>query len=285
MRGVISAGMVSALEALGYVGAFDAVYGASAGAINAAYFLAGQARLGTTIYHEDINNRHFIDLSRALRRRPIVDLEFLLDDVARRRKRLDVDRLLGGATPLHVLATDVTRESVCAFHDFADADRLFGALRAGATMPVVAGDPYPYADRLLLDASLSEPIPVATAERHGHTHVLALLTRGGRMRPKVSAFDRYFVAPRLRRVSPQLAANYLTRARPYADVVRAIDAGTGPGGRAQVVAIRAGDYHVSKLERRRDVLVEGARRGYEAVMAVVGAARDESGAPGRQGRG
>ena len=64
MRGVISAGMVSALEDLGYVHAFDAVYGASAGAINAAYFLAGQARLGTTIYHEDINNRQFIDLRR-----------------------------------------------------------------------------------------------------------------------------------------------------------------------------------------------------------------------------
>src|SRR5579871_2481947 len=55
MRGVVSAGMVSALEELGLVTAFDAVYGSSAGAINAAYFLAGQARLGTTIYFEDIN--------------------------------------------------------------------------------------------------------------------------------------------------------------------------------------------------------------------------------------
>ena len=68
MRGVISAGMVSALEDLGLVDAFDAVYGSSAGAINAAYFLAGQARLGTTIYYEDINNAEFIDLARALSR-------------------------------------------------------------------------------------------------------------------------------------------------------------------------------------------------------------------------
>src|SRR5215471_14383302 len=93
MRGVISAGMVSALEALGLTHAFDAVYGSSAGAINAAYFVAGQARLGTTIYFEDINNRHFIDLRRTLLGRPIVDLGFLLDDVVERRKRLDCDAL------------------------------------------------------------------------------------------------------------------------------------------------------------------------------------------------
>ena len=66
MRGVVSAGMVSALEELGLVDTFDAVYGSSAGAINAAYFLAGQAAFGTTIYVEDINNRRFISLARML---------------------------------------------------------------------------------------------------------------------------------------------------------------------------------------------------------------------------
>jgi predicted acylesterase/phospholipase RssA len=49
MRGVVSAGMVAALEQLGLTHAFDAVYGSSAGAINGAYFLTGQANLGATI--------------------------------------------------------------------------------------------------------------------------------------------------------------------------------------------------------------------------------------------
>src|SRR6476659_5599828 len=76
MRGVVSAGMVSALEELGLVDSFDAVYGSSAGAINAAYFLAGQAAFGTTIYVEDINNSRFISLPRLFTGRPIVDLGF-----------------------------------------------------------------------------------------------------------------------------------------------------------------------------------------------------------------
>lgn len=272
MRGVVSAGMVWALEDLGYTHAFDAVYGSSAGAINAAYFLAGQAGLGTTIYFEDINNRSFIDLARPLRGRPIVDLGFLLDDVARHRKRLECDRVLQSATPLSVLATDVDTQRAVAFHGFGDAAQLFGALRAGATMPIVAGGPFHYSGRHLLDASLTEPIPLPTAEAGGHTHIVALLTRSGTMRPRPSAFDRYFVGPRLRRISPALAASYLSRAEPYSVLLQAIDSGRGVAGRASVLGVRVSGLQVGKLERRRDVLAAAARQGYAAVEAVFGPA-------------
>jgi predicted patatin/cPLA2 family phospholipase len=268
MRGVVSAGMVWALEELGYTHAFDAVYGSSAGAINAAYFLAGQAGLGTRIYHEDINCRRFIDLSRPFRGRPIVDLSFLLDDVARRRKRLDVGRLLEGRTPLSVLATDVDSRVARVFGAFEDAEALFGSLRAGATMPVVAGAPYEHGGRRYLDASLSEPVPVPTAERRGHTHILALLTRTSATRSSVSTFDRLFVAPRLRRVSPELADRYLARAAPYTDLMRLIEAGAAPLGQARVLGIRVEGPQIGKLERRRAVLVAGAQQGYDAIMAT-----------------
>lgn len=269
MRGVISAGMVWALEDLGCVGVFDAVYGSSAGAVNGAYFLAGQAALGTTIYYEDINNRSFIDLRRPWLGRPIVNLDFLLSHVARLEKPLVVSKVLGGPAPLRVLATDVDSEQAAVFERFRDADDLFGALRAGATMPVVAGAPFEYRGRRYLDASLSEPIPVPAAEARGHTHVLALLTRTGTMRPRPSAFDRYFVAPRLRRVSLPLSRRYLRRAEPYTALVRAIDAGTGPLGQAAVAGIRVAGLQISRLERRRRILENGARLGYDAVMAAL----------------
>src|SRR5215472_2229069 len=43
MRGVVSAGMTAAIEQLGFTNTFDEVHGASAGAFNAAFLLAGQA--------------------------------------------------------------------------------------------------------------------------------------------------------------------------------------------------------------------------------------------------
>jgi hypothetical protein len=89
------------------------------------------------------------------------------------------------------------------------------------------------------------------------------------MHSRPSAFDRYFVGPRLRRLSPELASQYLDRAAPYATLLAAMNRQTGPMERAKVMAIRASG-HISKLERRRDVLEAGAKRGYEAIVAAFG---------------
>ena len=63
MRGVVSAGMVSALEELGLVDSFDNVYGSSAGAINAAFFWPTR-RPSAHHYAEDISNSSFISPGR-----------------------------------------------------------------------------------------------------------------------------------------------------------------------------------------------------------------------------
>lgn len=271
MRGVVSAGMVSALEHLGLAHAFDAVYGSSAGALNAAYFLAGQAAVGTTIYYENINNRAFIDLRRALLGRPIVNLEYLIDDVAIRRKPLDAARVLASAIPLGVLATDVERATSVVLRDFKDPASLMNAMRAGATMPIVAGRPVRHENRQYFDASLTEPIPVPSAEAEGCTHVLVLLTRPSESARKTTLFDRVFVLPQLNRLSPALAKLYLDRGRPYTSLLENIAAGTGPLGRTKVLGLRPVPPVVSKLETDASRLKDAARRGFDAVIAAFAA--------------
>jgi predicted patatin/cPLA2 family phospholipase len=268
MRGVVSAGMVAGLEALGLTGAFDAVFGSSAGALNGAYFLAGQAAFGATIYSEDINNGAFINLGRPLRGRSIVDLDFLIDDVTVNRKTLDVARVLASPTPLHVLATDVATGRATVFRDFPDARSLFDALHAGARMPIIAGGPVEYRGRQYLDASLSEPIPVTSAEAAGFTHLVTLLTRPTERERQLSWFDRLYVLPRLRALSPDLADRYENRFGPYAAILQQLAAGRGPAGRAAAVTIRPDGKPISKLERRAPVLEAGAVRGREAVLAL-----------------
>jgi len=266
MRGVVSAGMVSALEELGLARAFDAVYGSSAGAINGAYFLAGQATLGATIYYDDINTREFIDLWRPLRGRPILDLEFFIDDVAVKRKTLDTARLLSSPTPLVVLATDVETADAAAFRTFENGADLLHAMRAGSTMPVVAGGPYTYRGRRYLDASLSQAVPLAAAEADRHTHILVLLTRPCGETRRLSAFDRYYVMPRLRRLSPTLAQRYHDRVEQYTALMARIDStrtdGTGPA----IIGIRPRASSIGRLERRRSILVAAADEGRRVVI-------------------
>lgn len=86
MRGVVSAGMVTALQYLQLTNCFDVIYGTSAGAINGANFHAGQAPYGTNIYYQNINNTRFINLRRFFTRRPVMSLEYLFEHVAVRKK-------------------------------------------------------------------------------------------------------------------------------------------------------------------------------------------------------
>jgi hypothetical protein len=72
----------------------------------------------------------------------------------------------------------------------------------------------------------------------------------------------------VRRVSPELAARYLTRSGPYSTLIGAINAGRGLSGRAAITGVRVDGLHVSRLERRRGILADAARRGYEAAKIL-----------------
>lgn len=267
MRGVIAAGMVSALEELGLTHAFDGVYGSSAGAICGAYFLAGQAEIGARIFTEDINNRRFASRLRTFSERPIVDLNYLVDDVMVGTKPLNTARVLASSTPLVVVATDVASASPSLLENFVDGDELRAALRAGATMPIIAGPPHPFRGRRYFDASLTEPIPLPSADRAGFTHIVVLLTRPRGVPRAVSRFDRFVVGPRLARVSAPLAEGYLARTAPYANLQNEIASGRSSRG-AQVLGIRP-HLTVRKLERDRTRLLAGAASGRAAILAAL----------------
>ena len=105
MRGIISCAALMALEDLGMTEVFDEVYGASAGAVNAAYFLAGQAALATTIYYQKINNTRFI---RRLWHRKIVDIDDLFDSIIAGERPLRVDKVLTSRSPLFITIADAS---------------------------------------------------------------------------------------------------------------------------------------------------------------------------------
>lgn len=181
MRGCVSAGALLALRALGLVGAFDAVYGASAGAINAAYWLADQPE-GVNIYYDHIAHRDFLSLRRLLRTTdarsaPVLNLGFLLDHVMESVLPLDWDRAMANHPPLKVVASDLEALEPVLLDSFRDKDDLKACLRASATVPEIAGEPTLCRGRRMVDAAVFEAVPFRTAIADGCTHVLVLSSR------------------------------------------------------------------------------------------------------------
>ncbi|MFZ2871668.1 patatin-like phospholipase family protein, partial [Zavarzinia sp.] len=178
MRGVIAGGMVSALDHLGLVPAFDAVYGTSAGACAGAYLLAGQALRGTRIFYEDINNGRFLSVARVFRRRPVMNVDYLIDHVMTAIKPLDTARLMASAIPLTMMATRVADAAPVALTGFRRHGEVMQALRASTRVPLLGGPPVAGpGGAMLVDGALSAPVATALAEAEGATHVLALITR------------------------------------------------------------------------------------------------------------
>lgn len=280
MRGVVSAGMVIGLERLGLLDVFDDVYGSSAGALNGAYFVGGKAVFGTSIYSEEINNRQFISPWR-MAWRPAVDIDFLIDRVLRVTKPLPIDRILASPIPLHVIVTDVGMARPRPISSWRDGDSLLRTLRGGATMPVLAGPPFEVDGVRMWDpAFFEESVPVAPADADGATHILVLLTRpAGIRRPSLSPFERLYVVPAIRRVSPALAEAYLTRDAAYARVMDQIESGRSAGG-AHILAARPGSSRVSKMERNRQRLVAAAHDGIRVIEAMFATYPSESGRTG-----
>ena len=180
MRGVVSAGMVSALEHSGpdrtrSTPCTDRRPAPSTARIS---WPARRRSAPTSTPKTSTTDTSSISRGRSAGR-PIVDLGFLIDDVARRRKPLDVDRVLAVAVAAdrdgdRRRAARARRRSALSRRRVA----CFAALRAGATMPVVAGPPVDYGGRSLPGRVAHRADPGAAGRsRRIHARRSCLLTR------------------------------------------------------------------------------------------------------------
>ena len=184
MRGIISAGMALALDELGLVPAFDAVYGASAGAITGAWLLSRPE--GLLGWAEPAYARTLIRRSALLRGRPVADVRALIEDLYQTTFPMDFAAVLASPVEFHPLATDAATGQSTDLRPFiGNPAELRLALRASAALPLLAGPPVEFAGRRFYDAGVSESVPYRTALTQGATHLLILRSRRA-PRPRAS---------------------------------------------------------------------------------------------------
>jgi Patatin-like phospholipase len=109
MRGVYSMAVLAAFEEMGWTRCFDHVAGASAGAMNGAHFITGQAGYGVETYIDYLSNRKFIDFFRL---KKLVDLDYMIDDLVRHVRPFNLPALLDASTELHIALADAEDASV-----------------------------------------------------------------------------------------------------------------------------------------------------------------------------
>ena len=173
--GAAQAGMISAIVAAGQ--RFDLIIGASAGAINGAYFAADPSLDGA---------RRLENLWRGVRRWHIMPYSFnCLANIAMRRAFLFHGGALRQLLEANIRYADIADAKVplhLAATDFLSGDevvlsggRVIDAVLASAAIPGIF-PPVEIAGRLLVDGGVSSNAPIAAALKLGATRILVLST-------------------------------------------------------------------------------------------------------------
>jgi predicted patatin/cPLA2 family phospholipase len=273
MRGAYAGGMVHALTDAGLAPFFDVVYGSSAGAFVGAGMILGSGRGSAAIFYEDMACREFID-PRRFPRRPLVSLDHLLDDVLVRSKPLDWDRLRDSPVPLRVVATALDDLAAHVLEPGTSAEWKL-AMRATASIPLLAGPAVELHGRRWIDGSVGEPLPVLRALADGATHVLALFTRAaselrigdeGAPAGWARALDR--LAPGLGRMAQE--------SRRHAPVLAVLGDAAHPSrdGVHLLALLPERDEGVRGLTTDVARVERAARTGYTAVVDALARVRD-----------
>jgi predicted patatin/cPLA2 family phospholipase len=276
MRGTVSGGMALALHELGLVPAFDAVYGASAGAITGAWLVSSNPE-GLLGWAEPSYAKALIRWRALLRGRPVVDVRTLIEVVYQTEWPMDFGSVLASDVEYHPLATDAeTGASTDLRPLIGDPAELRLALRASASMPFLAGPPVRLRGQRFYDAGVAESIPFRTPLGQGATHVLVLRSRlplavaarsEGVPLPRPPRSIRLLSRTTLRRESPELRTALLTRGqRTAADVARIAE--LEAAGRALTIRPPASAPPVSRLTTDGGLLAAALESGRAAVHEV-----------------
>lgn len=161
MRGLFGAGVVTALQEADIYPRIHSIYAASAGAHNAAYFLARQTRLGSSIYYEDLAGERFIrrngliktmlvmPWSLLTRRRiqPFVDLDYL-ETVEAKVKVMDLEAIRRQPVPFNIFVFNITDRR----WEFLDGtDETLKKLKASSSQATFTGLPIRLAGKQYMD--------------------------------------------------------------------------------------------------------------------------------------
>jgi predicted patatin/cPLA2 family phospholipase len=271
MRGAVAAGMCLVLEAAGLMSSVDRVYGCSSGSLTGCFAAAGQASLWANSF-EDCACRAFIDPSRAFRgERPVLDLDFLFDEVIARRRPLSEAGLAAGPE-VRAVAVSASQAQLRVLRDLETAADALAAARASCSIPVLAGAPRTYRDEPMVDGGLLEPIPYRAALREGATHVLVLRTREARFRAhREGRLAEGMLARTHPGLVPLLRGSSERYNRDAAELERLAQHGSGPGVVRQV-AVPAGSRLVPRFSIDRGRILDSVQLGAQAMASALGEA-------------
>lgn len=269
MLGVFGGGIVTGLEESDLTETFDCAIGPSAAGPNIAYFLAGQSRLGTSIYYEDLPDNKFIDFKRVWK---IADLD-LLEAVfrgERGHKRLNVDLVKASRTKFLIAVTNAKTGQGEFINAQDPAVDVVTALKASCAIPIAYNRTVNISGQEYSDGASSLPLPIDYAINElDCNNILVILQRPyGYMPSKHSVLEAIMARLYMRSASSELRRAFLTRHQRFARILNSLWNYSSENSSVNIGVIGLDRYPFSKYSMNKQKLKSLADLGTQKTLEI-----------------
>lgn len=256
MRGVFSGGVVTGLEDAELTEVFDDVIGVSVGASTDAYFLAGQARLGTTLFSEELTSKEFINLTRF---KNILSVDYLETIFTTGNKVLDLEAVRENRSRFYIGVTNINKARP-EYIDVSESsnEEIIRFIQASSAVPGLAPpvviDGVAYGDGI---TTCKNPIKFAIEEL-GATDILCIVNQPLRYIHASSIGDKVLSALLTKGYSPQMREAFSSRHEDSDEMAETV---YSPDIRIGVICPES--ESIGRLTRNAGRLIQVAQRAEE----------------------
>jgi len=181
MRGAYAAGAMFALDSYFGLRRVDFAAASSASTGSLAYYVSGQVHHGREIWVDYVSSPRFLSPKRILKLTgwfegpPLLDVDFLIDDVFRQFLPLDIKALENSRT---LMITPVTNVETGKAKYFTNRDKvdLFEVLRASKASPILYDRSVEINGEFYCDGGMNDPVPVNLPWIRGSKKIIIITT-------------------------------------------------------------------------------------------------------------
>lgn len=272
MRGVYSMGALAALEEMGFNQCFDHLAGSSAGALNGAYFITGQASYGVETYIHYLSKKVFVNPFRV---KKMVDIDYLVDYIGKKGRPLHLHKLLSAHTTLHISLTESSHAQTHYVTNRTQDIDIWEAFRATAAIPLLYNKSVKVGDGHYVDGSLSARIPVQRVVEFGCRYVVVILTMPHSHRiTSTNTWLQSLTWPATRHFSPALRQAFFGEDVDYNTTKADLSGGnpqiSGCATRVVVISPQKGPELFSTITTNPQQLLQGALQAREDTWRAFG---------------
>lgn len=261
MRGAFSGGVMIGLEELGLTDLFDVIYASSSGSCSASYFLAKQAKIGTSIFTEDLTGFKFI---KPWRFTMIMDLDYLCDKIFRKIKKLNTRKIRQSPTLLKIYLSNADKGDSISFTNKDDVD-LIQVVKGSCAIPIFYNKKVKLNRYIFLDGGINKSIPIEDALTDHCSDLLIVTTVPEYYREKRRIISEKYIYSKL--ISPFTKDNVEANDEEYNEALD-IAFGNKPIHRRINIYTISPDKLISIIETRKKVLEKQVENGKNKIKTA-----------------